>query len=96
MITSRFGACSRCSRPAYWASVPRQTRFPAADPSKAENFYAGASPAGMNVDSQGNVWITTRFGNGLTGKLHLADMGCPCEIWRCRARHGLPQLTFGK
>ena len=50
------------------------TRFPAADPSKAENFYAGASPAGMNVDSQGNVWITTRFGNGLTGKLHLADM----------------------
>jgi hypothetical protein len=50
------------------------TRFPAADPSKAENFYAGASPAGLNVDSQGNVWIPTRFGNGLTGKLHLADM----------------------
>jgi hypothetical protein len=50
------------------------TRFPAADPSKAENFYSGASPAGMNVDSQGNVWITTRFGNGLIGKLHLADM----------------------
>ncbi len=50
------------------------TRFPAADPRKAENFYAGASPAGLNVDSQGNVWITTRFGNGLMGKLHLADM----------------------
>ena len=50
------------------------TRFPAADPSKAENFYSGASPAGMNVDSKGNVWITTRFGNGLMGKLHLADM----------------------
>nr|WP_294520150.1 hypothetical protein [uncultured Rhodopila sp.] len=50
------------------------TRFPAAEPGKAENFYAGASPAGLNVDSQGNVWITTRFGNGLMGKLHLADM----------------------
>ena len=35
---------------------------------------SGASPAGLNVDSQGNVWITTRFGNGLMGKLHLADM----------------------
>ena len=50
------------------------TRFPAADPSKAETFYSGASPAGLNVDSQGNVWIPTRFGNGLAGKFHLADM----------------------
>ena len=50
------------------------TRFPASDPSKAENFYSGASPSGLNIDSQGNVWITTRFGNGLSGKLHLADM----------------------
>jgi hypothetical protein len=50
------------------------TRFPAADPSQAENFYAGASPAGMNVDSKGNVWVTTRFGNGPMGKFHLADM----------------------
>src|SRR5580704_11002136 len=32
------------------------TRFPAADPSKAETFYSGASPAGLNVDSQGKVW----------------------------------------
>jgi hypothetical protein len=50
------------------------TRFPAADPGKAETFYVGASPAGMNVDSRGNVWVTTRFGNGIYGKLHLADM----------------------
>jgi hypothetical protein len=50
------------------------TRFPTADPSKAETFYAGASPAGLNIDSQGNVWIPTRFGNGLDGKSHLADM----------------------
>jgi hypothetical protein len=50
------------------------TRFPAADPSKAENFYVGASPSGLNIDSQGNVWVTTRFGNGVLGKLHLADL----------------------
>ena len=50
------------------------TRFPAADPSKAENFDVGASPSGLNIDSQGNVWVTNRFGNGLLGKLHLADM----------------------
>lgn len=50
------------------------TRFPSADPSKAETFYVGASPAGLNVDSKGNVWVTTRFGNGLDGKFHLADM----------------------
>ncbi len=50
------------------------TRFPAADPSKAETFYAGASPAGLNVDSQGNVWIPTRFGNGLDGKMHMVNM----------------------
>ena len=50
------------------------TRFPAADPSKAENFYVGASPSGLNIDSQGSVWVTTRVGNGMLGKLHLADM----------------------
>jgi hypothetical protein len=26
-------------------------------------------------DSQGNVWVTNRFGNGLLGIGHLADMG---------------------
>ena len=49
------------------------TRFPASDPSKAEKFYSGASPSGLNIDSQGNVWITSRLGNGLSGRLHLAD-----------------------
>ncbi len=56
------------------------TRFPAADPSKAETFYAGASPAGLNVDSRGNVWIPTRFGNGLEGKLRLADMDVRAKL----------------
>jgi hypothetical protein len=56
------------------------TRFPATDPSKAETFYAGASPAGLNVDSRGNVWIPTRFGNGLEGKLRLADMDVRAKL----------------
>jgi hypothetical protein len=56
------------------------TRFPAADPSKAETFYSGASPSGLNIDGQGNVWITTRFGNGLEGKLHLADMDVRAKL----------------
>ena len=56
------------------------TRFPAADPSKAETFYSGASPSGLNIDSQGNVWITTRFGNGMDGKLHLADMDVRAKL----------------
>jgi hypothetical protein len=50
------------------------TQFPAADPSKAENFDVGASPSGLNIDSQGNIWVTSRFGNGVMGKLHLGDM----------------------
>jgi hypothetical protein len=63
---------------------------------QGREFLCGGKPRRNERRQPGNVWITTRFGNGLTGKLHLADMGCPCEIWRCRARHGLPQLTFGK
>jgi hypothetical protein len=43
-------------------------------PSKAEKFYSGASPSGLNIDSQGNAWITTRFGNGVSGKLHLVEL----------------------
>jgi hypothetical protein len=31
------------------------TRFPAADPSKAENFKTGFVNSGLNIDSQGNV-----------------------------------------
>jgi streptogramin lyase len=35
------------------------TRFPAADPSKAETFKAGYSGSGLGIDSQGNVWLLT-------------------------------------
>jgi len=50
------------------------TRFPAADPSKAENFKTGIVNSGLNIDSQGNVWVTNRFGDGLLGMSHLVDM----------------------
>jgi hypothetical protein len=51
------------------------TRFPASDPSKAENFKTGINNSGLGIDSQGNVWITNRFGTGLLGMAHLVDMG---------------------
>ena len=50
------------------------TRFPAADPSKAENFETAINDGGLNIDSQGNVWVTNRFGTGLLGMMHLVDM----------------------
>ena len=50
------------------------TRFPASDPTKAENFKTGLLNSGLNIDSQGNVWVTNRFGTGLLGMAHLVDM----------------------
>ena len=38
-------------------------RFPASDPSKVETFKAGWSGSGLGIDSQGNVWVTNRFGS---------------------------------
>ena len=61
-----------------WVSnsgVPHVTRFPASDPTKAENFKVGFNSSGLNIDSQGNVWVTERFGSGLLGMAHLVDMG---------------------
>jgi hypothetical protein len=50
------------------------TRFPASDPSKAENFRTGLLNSGLNIDSQGNVWVANRFGTGVLGMAHLVDM----------------------
>ena len=61
-----------------WVSnsgVDHVTRFPASDPSKAENFKTGINNSGLGIDSRGNVWITNRFGAGLLGMAHLIDMG---------------------
>ncbi len=57
------------------SGTPHVTRFPASDPSKAENFKTGNNNSGLGIDSQGNVWVTNRFGTGLLGMAHLVDMG---------------------
>src|SRR5262245_23669640 len=56
------------------------TRFPAADPSKAENFKTAIVNSGLNIDSQGNVWVTNRFGRGLLGMAHLVDMAARMKV----------------
>jgi hypothetical protein len=61
-----------------WVSnsgLPHVTRFPASDPTKAENFDTGINNSGLNIDSQGNVWVTNRFGAGALGMAHMVDMG---------------------
>jgi len=60
-----------------WVSnsgLPHVTRFPASDPAKAENFDTGINNSGLNIDSQGNIWVTNRFGIGVLGMAHLVDM----------------------
>ena len=42
-------------------------RFPVADPTKAVKFDVRSNNSGLNIDSQGNVWVTNRFGPGLLG-----------------------------
>src|SRR5215475_13043923 len=56
------------------------TRFPAGDPSKVDNFKTGVLNSGLNIDSQGNVWVTNRFGHGLLGMAHLIDMGAHLKL----------------
>jgi hypothetical protein len=56
------------------SSSDKVTRFPAADPGKVESFKTEFNNSGMNIDSQGNVWVTNRFGTGLLGAAHLVDM----------------------
>jgi hypothetical protein len=55
-------------------SSAKVTRFPAADPSKAEDFRTGIANSGLNIDSKGNVWVTNRFGTGLLGMAHLINV----------------------
>ena len=50
------------------------TRFPASDPSKAEKFGTGWSGSRLGIDSQGNVWVTNRFGSSIHGELRMADV----------------------
>jgi hypothetical protein len=66
-----------------WVSnsgIDHVTRFPASDPSKAENFKVGFNSSGLAIDSKGNVWVTERFGSGLLGMAHLVDMGVRLKL----------------
>jgi hypothetical protein len=66
-----------------WVSnsgIDHITRFPAADPTKVENFKVGFNSSGLGIDSKGNVWVTDRFGNGLLGMAHLVDMGVRLKL----------------
>ncbi len=66
-----------------WVSnsgVDHVTRFPASDPSKAENFSTGINNSGLAIDSGGNVWVTNRFGTGLLGMAHLIEMGVHLKL----------------
>jgi hypothetical protein len=56
------------------------TRFPASDPSKVENFKTGYVNSGLNVDSQGNIWVTNRFGDRLLGMARLVDMAARLKL----------------
>jgi hypothetical protein len=56
------------------------TRFPASDPSQAQNFSVGYNSSGLAIDSRGNVWVTNRFGSGLLGMAHLIDMGVRLKL----------------
>ena len=66
-----------------WVSnsgVEHVTRFPASDLSKVETFETGINNSGLAIDSQGNVWVTNRFGTGLLGMAHLIDMGIHLKL----------------
>src|SRR5262245_42704280 len=65
------------------------TRFAVADPSQAENFRTGILNSGLNIDSQGNVWVTNRFGHGLLGLGPLDRHGGALEDRGVRVGHGL-------
>jgi hypothetical protein len=66
------------------------TRFPASNPSQAENFKTGILNSGLNIDSKGNVWVANRFGTGPRALTHLADMGLRLRLRGGERRFGLP------
>ena len=53
-----------------WVSNSRVTRSPAFRPpirARSRNSRAGYSSSGLAIDSQGNVWVTNRFGSRAAG-----------------------------
>jgi DNA-binding beta-propeller fold protein YncE len=50
------------------------TRFPAANPSKAEHFKVGFAPRAIAIDSRGNAWVCNTVGHpGTREKLALIE-----------------------
>lgn len=49
-------------------------RFPASDPTKTVRFDVRSNNSGLNIDSQGNVWVTNRFGSDPRGVAKMVDM----------------------
>src|SRR5215813_11359717 len=72
------------------------TRFPAADPSKVENFKSGINNSGLGIDSGGNVWVTNRFGNGLLAMAHFIEMGIRFKLQGVRAASDYLTKTMSK
>ncbi len=64
------------------AGADSVTRFPASDPTKYEKFKVGYSPSGMAVDSQGNVWVTSRLGDSLRAKRIWLEMVVDMKMGR--------------
>ena len=61
------------------------TRFPAADPSKVEKFKTGYSGSGLDIDSQGNVWVTNRLGSAGAGRCSICRRHAVQKIGRQRS-----------
>ena len=62
------------------SGVDHVTRFPAADPSKAENFKAGFNSSGLAIDSRATSGSPTGSAAGLLGMAHLVDMGVRLKL----------------
>ncbi len=56
------------------------TRFPVADPTRAETFKTGFSGSGLAVDSLGNVWITNKLGSSERGRLKMLEMAVAGKV----------------
>ena len=77
---------NRSRRHFIWPSISRtESGFPIAAsschplsrlrPQKSREFQNRFNNSGLAIDSQGNVWVTNRFGNRSAGHAHLVDMG---------------------
>ena len=72
------------------SGVDHVTRFPAADPSKVENFKTGFNNSGLDIDSQGNVWVTEPVRQRAAGHGPSGRHGCTPEARGCCVGIRLP------